>query len=84
MRISTTKGELEEADLQKITGTLENENEKSQFIEYWLGGSVTCWHHTNGDGSPLCRCGSEQVHRSAKVEHKKPMVFSETGIASFR
>jgi hypothetical protein len=82
--IPTTKGEMEESDLQKVTGTLDNDNEASSFVEYWLGGSLSCWHHTNGDGSPMCRCGSEQVHRSGVVNHKKPMVFSETGIASFK
>jgi hypothetical protein len=84
MLISTVRhGDLEDSGLQKMTGTLDNENESSSWVEYWLGGSVTCWHRTNGTGDLLCHsprsdgspCGAEMVHRSARVDHKKPMVF---------
>jgi hypothetical protein len=35
--IMTTKGEMDEALLQKKTGQIDNENETTEWIEYWQG-----------------------------------------------
>jgi hypothetical protein len=36
MLVQTTKGEMDEALLQKKTGTVDNENETINWVEYWL------------------------------------------------
>ena len=36
MLITTTKGEMDEALLQKKTGTIDNENETINWVEYWF------------------------------------------------
>jgi hypothetical protein len=36
MLVQTTKGEMDEALLQKKTGTIDNENETINWVEYWL------------------------------------------------
>jgi len=36
MKITTTKGEMDEALLEKKTGTIDNENETINWVEYWL------------------------------------------------
>jgi hypothetical protein len=36
MLIMTTKGEMDESLLEKKTGTIDNENETINWIEYWL------------------------------------------------
>ncbi len=38
--ITTTKGELEEALLEKREGAIENDNEITTWIEYWLDGEM--------------------------------------------
>jgi hypothetical protein len=34
--ITTTKGEMEESLLEKKTGFVDNENEYTTWVEYWL------------------------------------------------
>lgn len=34
--ITTTKGEMDEALLEKKTGFVDNENEYTSWVEYWL------------------------------------------------
>lgn len=36
MLVQTTKGEMDEALLDKKTGTIDNENETINWVEYWL------------------------------------------------
>ena len=36
MLIQTTKGEMDESLLNKKTGTIDNENETINWVEYWL------------------------------------------------
>ena len=36
MLVMTTKGEMDDALLEKKTGTIDNENETINWIEYWL------------------------------------------------
>jgi uncharacterized surface anchored protein len=36
MLVQTTKGEMDESLLNKKTGTIDNENETINWIEYWL------------------------------------------------
>ena len=35
--IETTRGMLEESTLRKVTGSVEDENEYTEWVEYWLG-----------------------------------------------
>ena len=35
--IDTTHGPMDEALLQKIEGNLENDHERTTWVEYWLG-----------------------------------------------
>lgn len=34
--ITTTKGMMDESTLDKRTGTVDNDNETTQWVEYWL------------------------------------------------
>jgi len=34
--VNTTKGEMDEALLEKREGSIDNENETTNWIEYWL------------------------------------------------
>lgn len=36
MLVMTTKGEMDAALLEKKTGTIDNENETINWVEYWL------------------------------------------------
>lgn len=38
--ISTTKGDLDESQLEKKEGTLDNEHETTNWVEYWLDGEL--------------------------------------------
>jgi len=40
MLVQTTKGEMDESLLNKKTGTIDNENETINWIEYWLDGEL--------------------------------------------
>lgn len=35
--ITTTKGMMDEKDLKKVEGSLDNENEFTNWVEYWDG-----------------------------------------------
>jgi hypothetical protein len=56
--IMTTHGEMDEALLEKKEGGLDNENEHTTWVEFWLPNGA--------DGKP------ELVHRSANVQLKRP------------
>lgn len=38
--ITTTKGLMDEAVLEKRTGELDDDNEKTTWVEYWLEGEL--------------------------------------------
>jgi hypothetical protein len=38
--ITTTKGEMDESLLEKREGTIDNENETTNWVEYWLTGEL--------------------------------------------
>lgn len=38
--VTTTKGEMDEALLEKREGTVDNENELTTWVEYWLDGEL--------------------------------------------
>ena len=38
--VTTTKGEMDESLLQKQEGTVDNENELTTWVEYWLDGEL--------------------------------------------
>jgi hypothetical protein len=56
--ILTTHGDMDTALLEKREGVVDNENEHSTWVEYWLP--------VGADGKP------ELVHRSASVQLKRP------------
>lgn len=37
MLITTTKGEMDDSLLEKKEGIVDNENERTTWVEYWLG-----------------------------------------------
>ena len=38
--ITTTKGEMDESLLEKREGSLDNDNETTTWVEYWLDGEL--------------------------------------------
>lgn len=38
--ITTTKGDMDESSLEKREGTIDNENETTNWVEYWLTGEL--------------------------------------------
>lgn len=40
MLITTTKGEMDESLLEKKEGIVDNENELTTWVEYWLEGEL--------------------------------------------
>lgn len=38
--ITTTKGLMDESQLEKKTGFVDNDNESTQWVEYWLAGEL--------------------------------------------
>jgi hypothetical protein len=37
MLVTTTKGEMDDSLLEKREGTVDNDNETTSWVEYWLG-----------------------------------------------
>jgi hypothetical protein len=40
MLVTTTKGEMDDSLLEKREGTVDNENELTTWVEYWLDGEM--------------------------------------------
>lgn len=40
MLVNTTKGEMDDSLLEKREGTVDNENELTSWVEYWLEGEL--------------------------------------------
>lgn len=40
MLVTTTKGEMDEALLEKRVGSVENDTETTTWVEYWLDGEL--------------------------------------------
>lgn len=40
MIVTTTKGEMDDALLERREGTVDNENELTTWVEYWLDGEL--------------------------------------------
>jgi hypothetical protein len=40
MLVTTTKGEMDEALLEKKEGSIDNDNETTTWVEYWLDGEL--------------------------------------------
>ena len=38
--VTTTKGEIDESLLEKREGSLDNDNESTTWVEYWLEGEL--------------------------------------------
>jgi len=38
--VNTTKGEMDESLLEKKEGFVDNDNEYTQWVEYWLNGEL--------------------------------------------
>ena len=63
-KILTTNGEMDDALLEKKEGVVDNEQEHTSWVEYWLP--------SGADGKP------ELVHRSASVTLKRlPSLFGK-------
>lgn len=81
--IQTSKGDLDEAELEKKEGQIDDDVELTDWVEYWLGGTPGCPHYLE-DPSRICKtCGSELVHRSAYVRLKKMPVFATPELQLF-
>ena len=40
MLVTTTKGEMDDSLLEKREGTVDNDNELTTWVEYWLDGEL--------------------------------------------
>lgn len=40
MIVTTTKGNMDDSQLEKREGTVDNENELTSWVEYWLEGEL--------------------------------------------
>ena len=40
MLVNTTKGEMDSSLLEKREGTIDNDNETTSWVEYWLEGEL--------------------------------------------
>ena len=40
MNVSTTKGDMDESLLEKKEGSVDNDNEYTTWVEYWLEGEL--------------------------------------------
>jgi hypothetical protein len=40
MKVLTTKGEMDESDLEKLEGVTDNDNEETKWTEYWHEGEL--------------------------------------------
>jgi hypothetical protein len=40
MLVTTTKGEMDDSLLEKREGTIDNDNETTSWVEYWLEGEL--------------------------------------------
>jgi hypothetical protein len=38
--VNTTKGEMDDSLLEKREGTIDNDNETTRWVEYWLDGEL--------------------------------------------
>jgi hypothetical protein len=38
--VTTTKGDMDDSQLEKREGTVDNENELTSWVEYWLEGEL--------------------------------------------
>src|ERR1043166_5810648 len=70
--INTTLGEVEESELQRLDGRIDNDNETTQTVEYCL---INCPGEAHKRGTPdadshFCNL---HVHRSVHVTLKQPL-----------
>jgi hypothetical protein len=40
MLVTTTKGDMDDSLLEKLEGTVDNDNEVTTWVEYWLDGEL--------------------------------------------
>jgi hypothetical protein len=40
MLVTTTKGDMDDSLLEKLEGTVDNDNETTTWVEYWLEGEL--------------------------------------------
>ena len=40
MLVTTTKGDMDDSLLEKLEGTVDNDNEQTTWVEYWLDGEL--------------------------------------------
>jgi hypothetical protein len=68
--ITTTRGDMDEADLRKFEQVIDNDDERTTTVEYCVKGCDGAAHITGTPDYPHCFC-SQHVHRSAVVTIKK-------------
>ena len=79
--ISTIWGLMNESELQKREGTVDNDNEHTTSVEYCLANCPGEAHRTNTPDASGHFC-NQHVHRSAHVTLKKGL-FAEGVAANF-
>ena len=40
MLVTTTKGDMDDSLLEKLEGTVDNDDEQTTWVEYWLDGEL--------------------------------------------
>lgn len=78
MIIQTTLGLLDEALLIKHEGSIDNDNERTETVEYCLIGCKGPAHVTGQPESEMFFC-RQHVHRSVHIALKK-VAFSESEV----
>jgi hypothetical protein len=76
--INTTFGPRDESLLIKHAGSIDNDNERTEIVEYCLMGCTGPAHTTNQPDSDMYFC-SQHVHRSVSVALKR-VAFSESEV----
>ena len=82
--VSTTKGDMDDSQLEKREGVIDNDIEFTTWVEYWLPGelapALAAWAAAHPDGEVAN--GGEMtgyVHRSVSMQ-LKTSVFAESAV----
>lgn len=74
-QINTTLGLVDESELQKLDGSIDNDNERTATVEYCLANCPGDAHKTGTADSDSHFCNLH-VHRSVHVTLKKPVTLA--------
>lgn len=84
--ITTTHGDMDESLLNKREGEIDNEDEHTTWVEYWLDRTDECTiegHDITQSSPDFPGVFFERVHRSAHVTLKKLPEGMETILGAF-